>query len=95
MARCVRETVAQREWMAGQLISRGYPVAPSATNFLFMNLGRPNAPVAEALLQRGVIVKPWKERGYETFIRVSIGTPADNQQFMAALDAAMQAPALV
>ena len=95
MARCVRETVAQREWMAGQLISRGYQVAPSATNFLFMNLGRPNAPVAEALLQRGVIVKPWKERGYETFIRVSIGTPADNQQFMAALDAAMQVPALV
>ena len=30
-------------------------------------------------------IKPWKEAGYETFIRVSIGTAADNQRFVAAL----------
>jgi len=60
-------------------------VAPSAANFLFLDLRRPNGPVAEALLARGIIIKPWKEAGYETFIRVSVGTAADNQRFVAAL----------
>jgi len=88
MENCVSQTIAQREWMAGQLASRGYAVAPSATNFLFVHMGQPNAAVAEALLQRGVIVKPWKEPGYEAFIRVSIGSEADNQLFLQALDKA-------
>ncbi|MBY0466214.1 MAG: aminotransferase class I/II-fold pyridoxal phosphate-dependent enzyme, partial [Burkholderiales bacterium] len=88
MENCVSQTIAQREWMAAQLTSRGYAVAPSATNFLFVHMRQSNAVVAEALLQRGVIVKPWKEPGYEAFIRVSIGSEADNQLFLQALDEA-------
>jgi histidinol-phosphate aminotransferase len=64
-------------------------MAPSATNFLFVHMRRANGPVAESLLRHGVIVKPWKEAGYEEFIRVSIGNAADNQLFLQALDAAM------
>lgn len=90
MENCVSQTIAQREWMAAQLASRGYAVAPSATNFLFVHMGQPNAAVAEALLQRGVIVKPWKEAGYDAFIRVSIGSAADNQLFLQALEQATQ-----
>jgi histidinol-phosphate aminotransferase len=89
MERCVGETVQQREWLAAALRMQGYTLAPSAANFLFMDIGRPNAPVAEALLRRGIIVKPWKEKGFETFLRVSIGSSADNYLFLAALDAAM------
>jgi histidinol-phosphate aminotransferase len=91
MEQCVRDTVAQREWLAAELRQRGYFMAPSAANFLFVHVRRPNAPVAEGLLQRGVIIKPWKEAGYGEYIRVSIGSPADNQQFLNALDAVMQA----
>jgi histidinol-phosphate aminotransferase len=90
MEQCVRDTVAQREWLAGELRQRGYFMAPSAANFLFVHVRRPNAPVAEGLLQRGVIVKPWKEAGYGEYIRVSIGSPADNRLFLDALDAVMQ-----
>ena len=64
----------------------GVRVAPSATNFLFLDLGRPNAPVNEALLAQGLIVKPWKEAGFEHFIRVSIGTEAENERFARALE---------
>ena len=39
----------------------------------------------EALLARGVIIKPWREPGFETFIRVSIGTEAENTRFAQAL----------
>jgi histidinol-phosphate aminotransferase len=68
-------------------------MAPSATNFLFLNLQRPNGPVTEALLARGVVVKPWKEVGYENFIRVSIASGEDNALFLQAFSEAMRAPA--
>jgi histidinol-phosphate aminotransferase len=68
-------------------------MAPSATNFLFLNLRRPNGPVTQALLARGVVVKPWKETGYESFIRVSIASVEDNALFLQAFTDAMRDPA--
>ena len=85
MEKAVQETVAQREILRTQLRDLGVAVAPSAANFLFVDLRRANGPVAEALLARGIIVKPWKEAGYEHFIRVSVGAAADNRLFVAAL----------
>lgn len=85
MRTSVRTAVAQRDLMAAQLRAMGVTVAPSEANFLFMDLQRPNGPVAEALLSQGIIIKPWKEPGYETFIRVSVGALADNRRFIAAL----------
>ena len=41
--------------------------------------------ITAALLARGVIIKPWREPGFETFIRVSIGSPADNSRLLATL----------
>lgn len=90
MAHAVAETVQRRELLAAQLRALKLPglrMAPSATNFLFLDLGRPNGPVNEALLAQGVIVKPWKDAGFETFVRVSIGTPEENARFLAVLQA--------
>ena len=88
MAQAAAETVRQRDAMVAQLqalILPGLRIAPSAANFLFIDIGRPNGPVNEALLARGIIVKPWKEAGFEHFIRVSVGLAADNQHFLRAL----------
>jgi histidinol-phosphate aminotransferase len=41
----------------------------------------------EQLLHHGVIVKPWKQAGYDTYVRVSIGSAEDNDQFLDALTA--------
>ncbi len=92
MEQCVRDTVAQREWLAAQLHVLGVKMAPSATNFLFLDLQRPSGPVAEALLARGIIVKPWKEAGYENFLRVSIGSAEDNALFLQAFSDALRQP---
>ena len=70
-------------------LSRVSRIAPSAANFLFIDLGRPNGPVNEALLARGIIVKPWKEPGFERFIRVSVGAPHELERFVAAMDEIM------
>ncbi|QBK03918.1 aminotransferase class I/II-fold pyridoxal phosphate-dependent enzyme [Hylemonella gracilis] len=68
----------------GQALA-GLRIAPSVANFLFLDLGHPSGPVAEALLAHGVIVKPWKEPGFTHCLRVSIGTEDDNLRFVQAL----------
>lgn len=90
-----RETVRLRASMVVGLNALALPglrIAPSAANFLFIDLGRPNGPVNEALLARGIITKPWKEAGYEHFLRVSVGLPADNERFVRAIGEIVGAP---
>jgi histidinol-phosphate aminotransferase len=80
----VERTVAERERMRVALEEMGYPVAPSLTNFLFLNARANAAETARRLLSSGVIVKPWMEPAFNTHIRVSIGAPEANDQFLAA-----------
>lgn len=74
-----------RAAMAVELRALGLQVAPSSANFLFFDCGYPSVQIAEALLAYGIIVKPWHEAGYQRFIRVSIGSAADNRRFLSAL----------
>jgi len=32
-----------------------------------------------------VIVKAWRDAGFESYIRVTIGSPSENDQFLAAI----------
>ncbi|OBQ72989.1 histidinol-phosphate transaminase [Mesorhizobium loti] len=67
------------------LVSKGLEVARSRGNFLFFDCGQDASAFAEGLLREGVIVKPWKQEGFDSYVRVSIGSPAENDHFMAAL----------
>lgn len=73
---------ADRVILTERLRKMGVRVVPSQTNFLFLDLGKEAAPVAKALLQKGIIVKPWMEENYTNFLRVSIGTAKDNERFV-------------
>jgi histidinol-phosphate aminotransferase len=63
----------------------GYRTAPSAANFLFLDAREDANAFSQGLLETGVIVKPWREPGFDIHIRVSIGSPRANDQFLAAL----------
>ncbi len=98
LERVVALTVAERARLQGELLELerrlgvGLRVAPSRGNFLFIDVRRPGVAVAEALLARGVIVKAWRDDGFDDFIRVSVGTPGDSTAFLAALAAEIAAP---
>lgn len=88
MSAAVADTVRRRNELRSSLIALDVPglrVAPSAANFLFVDIARRNEPVVNGLLAQGVIVKPWKEKGFESFIRVSIGTGREVARFLSAL----------
>lgn len=61
------------------------PATPSATNFLFFEVGDDSRPFFEQLLHEGVIVRPMAAFGAPGGIRVTVGTPEENDFFAEAL----------
>jgi histidinol-phosphate aminotransferase len=57
--------------------------APSWANFLLVKVG---ADTYQQLLPEGVIIRPMGGYGYPDYARVSIGTPIENQRFIAAME---------
>ncbi|MEI9418442.1 aminotransferase class I/II-fold pyridoxal phosphate-dependent enzyme, partial [Mesorhizobium sp. Cs1321R2N1] len=76
---------AERARAAAALAALGFRVAPSQTNFLFFDCKGDSSRLAAGLLKQGIIVKAWREAGYEHYLRATIGLPADNDRLIAAL----------
>jgi histidinol-phosphate aminotransferase len=70
----------------------GRPYVPSWANFLLIDVGD-GARVYDALLRRGVIVRPMGVYGFPRHLRVTAGTPAENQRFAESLTAVLAAAA--
>jgi histidinol-phosphate aminotransferase len=86
----VREfNAGERAWLAGELKARGLVVAPSQTNFLLVDFGRPAAPIEAALVDRGVVPRPMAGYGLPDCLRLTLGLREDNARLLAALDEAL------
>ena len=70
----------------------GLTFVPSYANFVLVKVGDA-ARVNLELLKRGVIVRPVAGDGLPEWLRVSIGLPHENQKFLEALAAVVQAGA--
>ena len=84
-----RTRVLNQQGMAqltGAFEARGLTYIPSSGNFVTVDVGRPAGPVYQALLREGVIVRPVGNYGMPQHLRVTIGTEAENQVFLDALD---------
>jgi histidinol-phosphate aminotransferase len=68
------------------LREHGLEPAPGAVgNFLYAEVGEDATPLFEALLREGAIVRPLRGFGAPGAIRVTVGTPEENEFFAAAL----------
>lgn len=82
----VSENRKGREFLYGQLRRLGLEHAESHTNFILVRIG-PNAlDVQRKLLTHGVIVRPCAGYDLPEFLRISIGTRAENERLVAALE---------
>jgi histidinol-phosphate aminotransferase len=77
--------VTERERLTGALRARGLDVADSQANFVWLPVGEQAAPLAAALEARAVITRPFAGEG----VRVTVGTPEEDDIFLAALDDAL------
>jgi len=73
----------ERQRVTDALRGRGLAVAPSQANFILVDVGRPARAVYDALLQQGVIVRPFAS--LPTSLRVTLGTERENDRFLVAL----------
>jgi histidinol-phosphate aminotransferase len=73
------------------LAERGLDSTDSQANFSWVALGdRDEAAVMRGLGERGVIVRAGAALGAEGHVRVTYGTRAENDRFLAALDEALR-----
>jgi len=85
--RRVAATVAGREAMVQALNERGLWVADSDANFVWVRVADDgdDAPVVQALAERGVLVRGGGALGGPGFLRVTVGSEKDNRRFLDAL----------
>jgi histidinol-phosphate aminotransferase len=69
----------------------GLEPPPSVANFLFAEVGEDSRPLFEQLLREGVIVRPAGGFGAPGAIRVTVGTPEENELFGDALGRVLSA----
>ena len=63
----------------------GLSCLPSMGNFLTVNVRRDAMPVYDALLQQGVIVRPLANYDMPHYLRITIGTPEQNNRLIETL----------
>jgi histidinol-phosphate aminotransferase len=74
------------------LAALGVRYLPSHGNFVLIEVGEAQA-VYHALLRQGIIVRPVGNYGLPAWLRVTVGTEAENARFLAALAPALAARA--
>jgi histidinol-phosphate aminotransferase len=67
----------------------GLPFVRSFANFVMVNVGDGIA-VFGALQRRGIIVRPLASYGLREWVRVTVGTPSENERFLDALRSVLQ-----
>jgi histidinol-phosphate aminotransferase len=74
--------VAERDRLTAALRERDLDVSDSQANFVWLPVGEQTSELAAALEARAVITRPFAGEG----IRVTVGTPEEDDVFLAALD---------
>jgi histidinol-phosphate aminotransferase len=90
----VKNNAEQSERLLAGLAELGHHPVPTWANFLYCELGDDAAAVAKRLQAEGVIVRPLGPWGAPSAIRVTIGTPEQNDIFLKAFKKVMERAAV-
>jgi len=92
LARRVAEVTAERGLVDAGLRALGFAPLPSDGNFLLIGAGSAEraARLNQALLARGIIVRPTGPFGAPDALRITIGRPDENAEFLVAMAGVLQ-----
>lgn len=81
------KVIQSRDKVIKGLQELGFEVLPSAANFVFTRHPEHDAAVlAAGLRKEGVIVRHFNKRRIDQFLRITIGTPSENQHLLSVID---------
>jgi len=69
-------------WLVRKITALGCRVFDTHTNFFLVDVGSDGKGFYEAMLYQGVIVRPMTAYGYPGFIRITVGTDAENRRLV-------------
>ena len=79
-----------QQWFAA-CAENGWEYMPTVGNFITLNMQRSAAPLYDALLREGVIVRPIGGYGLPQHLRITVGTAAQNTRCINALQKVLNA----
>lgn len=83
--RCLKETVAIRNWTKEALEKLGFEVLDSQTNFLFVKGPVSGAVLYPALKKRKILVRWFNQPEIKDYLRITIGTRSQMESLVAAI----------
>lgn len=89
IAKCARENLVGLAQLEKGFKALGLEIVPSVANFILVKVGD-GARVFVELQKRGVIVRPMRPYGMPEWLRVTVGTPAQNERLLATLGAVLR-----
>ena len=90
VARTREHNRAELRFVQDRLSQMGLSFIPSVANFVLVDTGADCDAMFDALLRQGVIVRPMKAYDFPNSLRVTMGTRAENEAFLAALSSALE-----
>jgi len=88
-AKCRGENRAGLVQLEAGLRALGLETVPSVANFLLVKVGD-GARVFSNLQKQGVIVRPMRPYGMPEWLRITVGTPAQNERLLRAITAVLR-----
>ncbi len=86
----VQTNAQQRARLQAFFQELGLKYLPSQANFIMVHVGPKAAAVNEAMLKKGIILRPLKSYGLPEYIRISVGSSEENRIFMDAFKATLE-----
>jgi histidinol-phosphate aminotransferase len=83
----VKVAVTERARLTARLTQLGTRVVPSAGNFLLLHVGANARQRFDALLRKGIIVRPVGNYQLPEHLRMTLGTVEQNDRFLSAWEA--------
>lgn len=87
LAKVRAANAAEREHLAQALARLGLRVLPSRANFVLVRFGEGAAALGEALLERGIVLRPLLAYGLKHYLRVTVGRREENERLLTVLQA--------
>ena len=85
--RVCAETISERARVQAALVDLGLGAVPSQANFVLVDTGKAGTELYERLMRHGIIVRLGSIWDYDTHVRITIGTPEQNDRMLAAVAA--------
>jgi len=90
LQRCIKLIWDEKRYYYEELDRLGLSYVPTSANFIFVDTGVDDLKLSEAMVKRGVVIRPMTAWGYKNCIRITIGTRYQNERAMLCLKEALE-----